>query len=491
MTATIELRPHPRGESGSKLSLAEVARYAAMDRTVPKIREWTLGVLRDAGNPRDARRKASAILDAVRSRVAYVSDPVDAEFMASPRHTLCLGDDGDLCMLAGDCDDLVIAFIACCESVGIRCCAVGHSYTEDKDITHVLAAADVGGAWMMCDPATQLPGGSAYQPTRELFIAVPSGEVLCDGSPTCNIAPGSDVVGGRTNGDFVGVAGPPEGTSMEATPEWKQYYLAMNDGLKESWNRAADVYAGMQTARSTMNRDAFDAPFVPSERGLHAPRTLWTEDDDKNFRSMHDMVAQMVQYGDDVRSGARKLVFADDYSDVGVLGEAKEAQFTVSATDSISATNFTPTTNGAGTLSGAFLIALAANPLVAGAVAVVAVVGTIVVLWKYVDAYQDTLKRVQTTDLLEFTKKCADDLVSSGVPREKALQTCTTGTKAVTEASAALTRANDEGKNKSELAGFTDLLKLGLWLVGAVVVIKGGMWAYDELKTTRTRRAAA
>lgn len=83
------------------------------------------------------------------------------------------------------CDDLTIAYLsgylAAVESVGARAAVVGHSYSADRMIGHVLGAVFDKGRWWYADPSLpDMPFGECKKPTRERVYAVPSGEMFCD-----------------------------------------------------------------------------------------------------------------------------------------------------------------------------------------------------------------------------------------------------------------------------------------------------------------------
>ena len=100
---TTDARLHPSGGAGARLSLKEVAERAWKARMSPRLRAWTTQVLSKANVSAGGRRqKAQAILDAFRTKVPYMADPVMGEFMATPEQTLCL-DEGGLCFVGGDC----------------------------------------------------------------------------------------------------------------------------------------------------------------------------------------------------------------------------------------------------------------------------------------------------------------------------------------------------------------------------------------------------
>ena len=129
------LSSHPRGSVGAKRSLDKVVEFIARDRLDPRTRAWAIDKLAKGGNPQNDYDRARVIYNALKRKI-YVPDPFDAEFMQSAVCTLdnCEG----VAFHGGDCDDLSISYGSAIESVGIRAAVIGHSYREDKEITHVL-----------------------------------------------------------------------------------------------------------------------------------------------------------------------------------------------------------------------------------------------------------------------------------------------------------------------------------------------------------------
>lgn len=210
----VERRSHPRGEKGTKISLEEASKRASEGRLDPRTRAWSIEKLLEAGYPASKKDQAAALLAALRRERAYVPDPTDAEFMPSAACQLA-GCEG-LTFLGEDCDGLLIAFLAAAGSIGIEGAVVGHSYEADGQLSHVLAAVYDGRTWHTCDPSTDEPFGQVARPTREKWLSVPGGMVMCDGR-TCNRNQAPDLVR-RGDGDFVGVGTPKERRGYVAEP---------------------------------------------------------------------------------------------------------------------------------------------------------------------------------------------------------------------------------------------------------------------------------
>jgi hypothetical protein len=167
-----DVRSHPAGAKGAKISLEECATRAWKARMSPRLRAWVMKILDEGGVSTGSRRqKGAAVLEAFRKKVPYVADPVLGEFMATPDQTLCL-DDGGLCFIGGDCDDAAITLSACMMSLGIPTMIVGSSHKDPPDVpTHVfMAFQDELENWIRMDGTTKHPVGRAPPRLREWWI---------------------------------------------------------------------------------------------------------------------------------------------------------------------------------------------------------------------------------------------------------------------------------------------------------------------------------
>jgi hypothetical protein len=167
-----DARAHPAGARGAHLSLQECADRAWKARMSPRLRAWVSQVLDKAGASRGSRRaKATAILEEVRRKVPYVSDPLMGEFMATPDQILCLDKDG-LCIIAADCDEFSILLAAAMLCIGIPAMIVGTSHKDPVDVpTHVLMAfQDELDAWVRMDGTTKHPVGQVSPHMREWWV---------------------------------------------------------------------------------------------------------------------------------------------------------------------------------------------------------------------------------------------------------------------------------------------------------------------------------
>lgn len=184
-------RKHPAGGEGAKISLKEVAERAWKARMSPRLRAWVTQQLDKCGVSSGGRReKGQCILDAFRKKVPYIADPVMGEFMATPNQVLCL-DEGGLCIVGADCDEVSTTLAAAMMSIGIPAMIIGSSHREPSDVpTHVfMAFEDELGGWVKMDGTTKLPVGRVTPSAREFWVE-----------------PGEDAKE-RGEGDFVGMAG--------------------------------------------------------------------------------------------------------------------------------------------------------------------------------------------------------------------------------------------------------------------------------------------
>jgi len=186
-----DTRPHPAGRKGAKLSLKEVAERAWKARMSPRLRAWVTQQLDKCGASRGGRRqKAQCVLDAFRKKVPYIADPVMGEFMATPEQLLCL-DEGNLCIIGGDCDEAAITLAAAMMSIGIPTMIIGSSHREPNDVpSHVfMAFEDDLKEWIRMDGTTKHPIGRVAPSMREFWVE-----------------PGENAKE-RGEGDFVGMSG--------------------------------------------------------------------------------------------------------------------------------------------------------------------------------------------------------------------------------------------------------------------------------------------
>ena len=192
----VEVRPHPGGAEGVKLSLEEVAKRIREGKDDPLVAAWARRAIQANGDPQDPKGRAQALLTQLRKDVSYVPDPVGTEMMIKPRYVLCLDPKG-LCFRGGDCDDLVITYGSAALSVGIQTKIIGEAFNGEKVPSHVLAAIfdPDSGDWLRVDPSTPYPVGEYVAGSNEVWI------------DPLSTAPVS--LNGTSGGRFVGVGAVP------------------------------------------------------------------------------------------------------------------------------------------------------------------------------------------------------------------------------------------------------------------------------------------
>lgn len=221
-------RPHPDGEKGVRLSLDEVAK-GIIDtlndgEQLVKVRTYAIELL-DAAKKRgesidNHEARARILLKGVQDDKLWVPDPVGIELMPSPELMACK-DPSKPCLKGDDCDGLARLLGAMMSSIGIYTMVVGHSYDKDKQIEHVLIAVHNGKRWLHADPSTSLPLGQSLPFTRERTIAIPTGEVLCDGDVCVkNSKTKPTQIESKLQGRFVGVSGVPASASSARKIVW-------------------------------------------------------------------------------------------------------------------------------------------------------------------------------------------------------------------------------------------------------------------------------
>jgi len=237
-------RDHPPGEVGINISLDEVAKRAVAGSMHPRVVTWarnTIEMARSRGEPANTPLdRARILLRAVQGKL-WLPDPVGSEFIAGA-HLLACDDekDGQVCIKAADCDELVVLLAAVFSAVGIYTMIVGHAYDRERRIEHVLCAAHIDGRWRYADPSTKLPLGQCVTPfSRERLLSMPNVQVLCDERAcltTRSFEPNANNFVNK--GVFVGVDGPPTLAGLAAPMAW------LSDAPQMRWlgqNTAIDL----------------------------------------------------------------------------------------------------------------------------------------------------------------------------------------------------------------------------------------------------------
>jgi hypothetical protein len=205
-------RPHPPGHAGIRSSLKEVALAMGRGRADVDVLRWGRNVIERArierGHRADTpRKRAELLLDEAQSKV-WTPDPVGVEFVPAARLLACdLATKEKDCFATDDCDGRAGLLGAALLSVGIDVVAVGHSYTDDHVVSHVLDAAWIDGAWHYADPTLyQEPLGTVVDFTHEIVLEPFTGTVLCEGRRCLGSLP-NRIRSYIAEGTFVGVSG--------------------------------------------------------------------------------------------------------------------------------------------------------------------------------------------------------------------------------------------------------------------------------------------
>jgi hypothetical protein len=318
---------HPRGSAGLEKTLELLRQGAVKDGADPKVREFAFQVLQEGGNPQDPERKAQLLLAALLKRFHYISDPVDVEFIASTRMTLCL-DEAELCYRGGDCDDAARAMAALLLIVGVEAVIV---YQEFHDTDHVLVGFDAGkGRWMRVDPCYfDVVGAHHRHFLREKWIDVMTGHVMCSGKdcPMGLQEPGENVIlKARPLGAYVGVSGV---SGLGATSDPVEQVVASwgiwLDGADKDMVAARDSMMAshdrMVATRAGLGLPAVD-PLPPGEGGAGQPLPpgLWTQQMENSYQAIVGWAATAHQYAQEALQGTRKAHWVVDQNGNGQIG---------------------------------------------------------------------------------------------------------------------------------------------------------------------------
>lgn len=341
----IERKAHPRGENGTHVSLEEAARRAAEGRLDPRTRAWAIEKIVQAGDPPTIVERATVLLNALRKERIYIEDPTDADFMPSAACTLA-GCEG-LKFLGEDCDGLLIAFNAACGSIGIFTAIVGHAYSETRQLTHVLAGVWDGTRWWHCDPSTKQPFGQVSPATRERWVCVHDGRMLCDG-PSCDLTKiESPMKKMRSSGDFVGVGRPQEreGSGMVGEHEGGEIKLELGNAqqqaemvrkvtedsamLNVSLNEVIFEHERLVALRDYLNKPIVDMdvtqPVSYEFQNDVSPDEVWSQQDEIEYQRAIGPALLAVKYGQDVATGHRVVAFNPANGEIFIMGKPEES----------------------------------------------------------------------------------------------------------------------------------------------------------------------
>lgn len=295
-------KPHPSGYDGIRSSLDAVVLRVREGRKHPMVRSWAGKRLVEAGNPKGHIERAKALFDAMKKQNIWVPDPRGVEYMAGAHVTLGDGTNPPE-MPAGDCDDLCLAYLSACESVGIPTAVVGAAYDEAGNISHVLGMVTDGkGAWYYADPSTDFPFGEARKATHEEVIDVASGSRICV-SASCSVPLRGQKMPDQGAGSFVAVDGLPDGMVgdetgyQQLTDDQKVQLARLSAQLGYSWGQCVDAYH--------MMRDVFSILGLPPPGD--ASHKVWTPGAEQVVRDAQSMVSIARTALDEAASGLRQV----------------------------------------------------------------------------------------------------------------------------------------------------------------------------------------
>lgn len=483
----VEVRPHPRGEAGTRISLEEAAKRAAQGRLDPRTRAWAIERIVRAGDPKGVIDRARILLDALRNERIYIEDPTDSDFMPSAACTLvgCHG----LTFLGEDCDGLLIAWLAACGSIGIFGAVVGHGYNlKDGQLSHVLGAVwDGTSRWYKADPSTKQPFGTVSEPARERWICVHDGRVLCDQKHGCDAtkveSPMSKM---RPYSEFVGVVGGPStstGTVGEPPPEQVQFIPGTTENMPEMLGTIATAQVELKDAlhqsaleheKLIVLREYFNKPIVDMDivqagylgDTSISPDDIWSQTEEDNFRKLFRAASLTAKYGDEAVTGKRPVARRTDTNEIVILGQKGEEFVQQQGNDLITGVlNIAPPSQAG---------QLGLNPYVIAAIVIAGVATWLLVGYgvyslahEGLGTYKQHLQTVQLKEYADLYNKRR----SAGDTHEQAQAAVNT----VSDAVAKQAKINIEAEEKSPMNKLFGTLETLMWGVfGIGLVVAGG-----------------
>jgi hypothetical protein len=305
----VKRHAQPLGNAGIAHSLDEVSRKAIEGGRDEVVRAWATHVLKGCGFPKGALARARCFLADTRL-YPWIPDPVDVEFIPSPRLMMpnVITGEGPM-YLADDCDGLTARWLALCLAAGIRAQVVGYAFEKDLVISHVLGSVwdDIAGEWVDGDPSFQdMPLGKTQPHTWEQRRELPSMEIVCDDT-ACDIkkAPNDqegivDFVGVGKPASTVGVPGEIQ-TGNTDDPSWLpdlgKELSDLADNLTSNWSNFKTTY------------DAMRALFA--SHGLTDLAQLekhgWSADDQQNAIDLGVMSTVAARYLNEAATGVRSI----------------------------------------------------------------------------------------------------------------------------------------------------------------------------------------
>lgn len=121
----------------------------------PFIREYAISLLQGLRD-NDQVGQANRLVDFVRSKLTYVRDPLNSEYIVSP--VRLLQNYQRTGYMAGDCDDHVLLLNSLLGAVGIPTKAIGVKFNNPTVYNHVVSGVQIRGQLFLVDPcAKRLP----------------------------------------------------------------------------------------------------------------------------------------------------------------------------------------------------------------------------------------------------------------------------------------------------------------------------------------------
>ena len=500
----VEIKSHPRGEAGTRVSIEEAAQRAAAARIDPRVRAWSIEKIVQAGNPPAIIDRAKALLDALRKERIYVEDPTDAEFMPSAACTLvgCQG----LKFLGEDCDGLLIAWLGACGSIGIFGAVVGHSYNPTGQLSHVLGAVwDGSSRWYKGDPSTKQVFGTVSKPTRERWVAVHDGRLLCDKlngcDPTKVEAPMTSM---RPAAEFIGVVGsplmgagtvgdPPPAPNVNliiGTPEdqavMRKQIADGQDRLRNAMYESIFQHEKLVAMREYFNRPIVDMdivqnPSIQQDAGA-APDEIWSQTDEANYQNVMKTSSLVYRYGEEAVTGRRPVARRTDNTEIVILGTPNEELVSSQNGEVIVAKIDDPSAvKPRGTLGLPQAVVIA---IVIGAAVWVAVVmyGVYTVIHEAIGAYNQTLQTLQLQEMTKFY----NSRIAAGDTPEQASHAVDVVVGGVTK----IAKSNADAETASPMNKFLQTAETVAWAaLGIGVIVAAGYAIVQVAPLLKARRA--
>lgn len=328
----------PKGNEGVAYSLRQVARLGTEGRLNPKVVAFSRRACRDDGvlgqvDGQDSIKVARAIWKAIKKQgIGWLPDPDKAELLAAAQHFMPSAEGADDAeLVAGDCDELTLLFVAlflaAIGSVGVpheTCAIIGHSYSQSRQVGHVLAGVHDGRGWVRVDLSGDWDFGGFKKPEWEVFLSVPSGKTICS-AESCSTARPIPWMGGEI--DHVRLEGllPRPGRvewcgqlgrlgASEANPQ--------ATGAEEEFGKLLDA---QRWNLLTVRQEALEAHgslLATAEKlklsGEDLAALGWTPEDESQLDNAQQSAEYLAGLFADVLSGKRQWGFTEDGKDFAI-----------------------------------------------------------------------------------------------------------------------------------------------------------------------------